>query len=111
MTTTTVVHKVVQEIKTEQVAVEFQGDALNLLNEFFTIRKAINDLEKTKKEMEKQLKTLIGKAEVITTNGAIRAEVSTRSREGTDGEMLEKLFPEAFLATRTKKDYTVLVAK
>jgi predicted phage-related endonuclease len=111
MTTTTVIHKVVQEVKTEQVAVEFQGDALNLLNEFFVIRKAINDLEKTKKEMEEQLKTLIGKAEVITANGAIRAEVSTRTREGTDVKTLEKLFPEAFLATRTKRDYTVLVAK
>lgn len=111
MTTTTVIHKVVQEVKTEQLAVEFQGEALNLLNEFFTIRKAINDLEKTKKEMEEQLKTLIGKAEVITANGAIRAEVSTRNREGTDAKLLEKLFPEAFLATRTNRPYTVLVAK
>lgn len=111
MTTTTVVHKVVQEVKTEQVAVEFQGEALNLLNEFFTIRKAINDLEKTKTAMEKELKTLIGKAEVITANGAIRAEISSRSRQGTDAKMLEKLFPEAFLATRTNSPYTVLVAK
>lgn len=111
MTTTTVIHKVVQEVKTEQVAVEFQGEALNLLNEFFTIRKAINDLEKTKEVMEAQLKTLYGNAEVITANGAIRAEISLRSRKGTDAKLLEKLFPEAFLATQTKRDYTVLVAK
>jgi hypothetical protein len=111
MTTTTVIHKVVQEVKTEQLAVEFQGEALDLLNEFFTVRKAINDLEKSKEVMEAQLKTLIGKAEVITANGVIRAEVSTRSRKGTDTKTLEKLFPEAFLATQTKKDYTVLVAK
>ena len=111
MTTTTVIHKVVQEVKTEQLAVEFKGEALDLLNEFFTVRKAINDLEKSKEAMEAQLKTLIGKAEVITANGVIRAEVSQRSRKGTDAKLLEKLFPEAFLATQTKRDYTVLVAK
>jgi hypothetical protein len=111
MTTTTVIHKVVQEVKTEQVAVEFQGEALDTLNEFFTIRKAINDLEKTKDALEEQIRELIGDAEVITANGVIRAEVSQRSRKGTDAKLLEKLFPEAFLATQTKKDYTVLVAK
>jgi len=111
MTTTKVVTKVVQEVVTEQVSVEFAGEARVLLNDYLAARKAVNDLEKTKKLLEKQVRTLIGKAEVVTVDGVIRIEVSSRSRKGTDVKLLEELFPEAFVATQATTDYTVLMPK
>jgi hypothetical protein len=111
MTTTKVVNKVVQEVITEQISVEFAGESRVLLNEYLATRKMVNDLEKTKKALEEQVKALIGDAEVITVDGVIRIEVSNRTRQGTDRQLLEKLFPEAFTATQTVTDYQVLVAK
>jgi DNA-binding transcriptional regulator/RsmH inhibitor MraZ len=111
MTTTKVVNKVVQEVITEQIAVEFAGESRALLNEYLATRKMVNDLEKTKKVLEEQVKALIGDAEVVTVDGVIRIEVSNRTRQGTDRQLLEKLFPEAFTATQTVTDYQVLVAK
>lgn len=111
MTTTKVVNKVVQQVVTEQIAVEFAGESRVLLNEYLATRKMVNDLEKTKKALEEQVKALIGDAEVVTVDGVVRIEVSNRTRQGTDRQLLEKLFPEAFTATKTVTDYQVLVAK
>jgi|AntRauMFilla1563_2_1112583.scaffolds.fasta_scaffold00709_19 DNA-binding transcriptional regulator/RsmH inhibitor MraZ len=111
MTTTQVINKVVQEIITEQVSVEFEGESRILLNDYLATRRAVTDLEKTKKALEEQVKALIGNAEVVTVDGIVRIEVSSRSRAGTDRKLLEKLFPEAFTATQTVTDYTVLMPK
>lgn len=111
MTTTKVVSKVIQQVVTEQVAVEFAGESRELLNEYLATRKMVTDLEKTKKALEEQIKALIGDAEVVTVDGVVRIEVSQRHREGTDRKLLAQLFPEAFEATTTSTDYVVLVAK
>lgn len=110
MATTTVVSKVVTEVATEKTAVDLTSIA-STIDEFFATRDLINSLEKTKKELEDQIKTLLGKAEVGLVDGKIRLEVSTRERSGVDSKILQTTFPEAYEAALTTKPYVVLVAK
>lgn len=111
MSTAKVVTKVVQQAVIENDAIELTADQQALVNEYISTRTMATELEKTKKALEKQVKAILGKAEVATVNGVIRLEVSNREREGTNRELLAQAFPEAFEATKTKIEYVVLVAK
>lgn len=111
MSTAQVSTKVVTQAVVENTAIELDADAQALVNEYITTRTLATELEKTKKELEAQVKALLGNAEVATVDGKIRLEVSKRERGTTDRKMLEKAFPEAFEATNVISKYVVLVAK
>jgi predicted phage-related endonuclease len=108
---TSKVVKVVQEAVVENTAVELDANAQALVNEYISTRTMVTELEKTKKELEAQVKELLGDAEVALVDGKVRLQVSKRQREGTDRKILAELFPEAYEATKTNSEYVVLVAK
>lgn len=111
MSTAKVTTKVTQQAVIENDAIELTADQQALVNEYISTRTMVTELEKTKKELEAQVKELIGEAEVATVNGQVRLQVSKRQREGVDRKVLAELFPEAFEATKTLSEYVVLVAK
>ena len=111
MSTANVTTKVVTEAVVENTAIELDADAQALVNEYITTRTLATELEKTKKELEAQVKALLGEAEVATVDGQIRLQVSKRQRDVTDRKVLAQLFPEAFEATNKTTEYVVLVAK
>lgn len=111
MSKAVVVNKVVQEVKFERQAVELNADMQDIINQFVATRDMLNSLEKTKKELEAQIKATLGDAEVGIVNGEIRIEQSKRSRSGVDTKKLALAFPEAYEATQTTTDYVVLVVK
>lgn len=106
-----VVNKVVQEVQFERQAVELNADIQEVVNQFVATRDMLNALEKTKKELEAQIKAVLGDAEVGIVNGEIRIEQSKRSRSGVDTKKLQMAFPEAYEATQTTTEYVVLVVK
>jgi predicted phage-related endonuclease len=103
--------KVVNIAKVENTAVELNADTQAVINQFIATRTMITELEKTKKELEAQIKSVLGDAEVGVVNGEIRIEQSKRSRSGVDAKKLALAFPEAYEATQTTTDYVVLVVK
>lgn len=103
--------KAVQVVKVENTAVELNADTQAVINKFVATRTMITELEKTKKELEAQIKEVLGEAEVGIVNGEIRIEQSKRSRSGVDTKKLALAFPEAYEATQTTTDYVVLVVK
>jgi predicted phage-related endonuclease len=111
MSKATVVNKVVQEVKFERDAVVLNADAQAIINEFIATRDMLNALEKTKKELEAQIKEVLGDAEVGVVEGEIRIEQSKRSRSGIDSKKLALAFPEAHEACATTTNYVVLVVK
>lgn len=106
-----VVKKVVQEVQFEQTAVVLSADAQKVVEEFFATRTMVNELTKTQKALEAQVKEILGDAEVGIVDGQVRILRDERSREGLDKEKLKTAFPEAFEACLTKSPYVVLVAK
>jgi predicted phage-related endonuclease len=103
--------KVVNIAKVENTAVELNADTQAVINQFIATRTMITELEKTKKDLEAQIKEVLGDAEVGVVNGEIRIEQSKRSRSGVDSKKLALVFPEAYEATQTTTDYVVLVVK
>lgn len=106
-----VVSKVVQEVQVEQTAVVLDKTQEAVINEFFTTRNTVNELKKTQKALEAQVKEIIGDAEVGLVDGQVRIQQSFRSKSGIDMEKLKTAFPEAFEACQTSSPYVVLVAK
>ncbi len=106
-----VVNKVVQEVQMEQTAVVLDSEALNIVNEFFSTRTLANELAKRQKDLEAQVKTILGDAEVGIYDGKVRIERDIRERENLDKKLLMSAFPEAYEAVVSKKPYVVLVAK
>ncbi len=111
MSNAKVVNKVVQEVQFERSAVVLDKDTQAIINEFVATRDMLNSLEKTKKDLEAQIKAVLGDAEVGIVDGEIRIEQSKRSRTGVDSKKLALAFPEAYEATQTTTDYVVLVVK
>lgn len=103
--------KAVKVVKVENTAVEIDAEMQKVINQFVTTRTMITELEKTKKELEAQIKAILGDAEVGVVNGEIRIEQSKRSRSGVDSKKLALAFPEAYEAVQTTTDYVVLVVK
>jgi predicted phage-related endonuclease len=97
--------------KVENTAVELNADTQEVINQFVATRTMITELEKTKKELEAQIKEVLGDANVGLVNGVIRVEASKRSRAGIDTKKLALAFPEAHEACATTTEYVVLVAK
>ena len=110
-TVATQVVKAVQVVEVVNTAVELNADTQAVINRFVATRTMITELEKTKKELEAQIKEVLGDAEVGVVNGEIRIEASKRSRTGVDSKKLALAFPEAYEATQTTTDYVVLVVK
>jgi predicted phage-related endonuclease len=111
MSKATVAVKVVKAVEVENTAVELNADTQAVINQFVATRTMITELEKTKKELEAQIKAVLGDAEVGIVNGEIRIEASKRSRAGVDTKKLALAFPEAYEATQTTTEYVVLVVK
>lgn len=103
--------KVVNIAQVENTAVELNADTQAVINQFIATRTMITELEKTKKDLEAQIKEVLGDAEVGVVNGEIRIEQSKRSRSGVDSKKLALAFPEAYEAVQTTTDYVVLVVK
>ena len=106
-----VVSKVVQEVSTEQTAVVLSKEDLAIVNEFFETRTMVNELGKTQKELEAQVKKILGEAEVGIVDGKIRIERNIRHKNYLDPKKLKEAFPEAYEACTEDKPYVVLVAK
>jgi len=111
MATTVITSKVVTEVATERTAVALDKATAEIINEFVSTRDLINNLEKTKKELEAQIKSVLGDAEVGVVDGKVRIEVSKRTRAGVSTEVLKTAYPEAYEASKTSTDYSVLVVK
>jgi len=111
MSTTKITNKVVQQVEIENNGVELNQAQQKLVSEYIEAKTLATELEKKKKDLETQVKEVLGEAKVATVNGKIRLQVSDRKREGVDRKVLAELFPEAFEATRTVSEYVVLVAK
>jgi predicted phage-related endonuclease len=111
MATTTVTSKVVTEVATERKAVELSKDIADVIGEFVTTRDLLNSLEKSKKELEAKIREALGDAEVGVFDGKVRIEVNPRKRTGVDTKALAEAFPEAYEATQTLTEYSVLVVK
>ena len=103
--------KVVNIAKVENTAVELNADTQAVINQFVATRTMITELEKTKKDLEAQIKAVLGDAEVGVVNGEIRIEAQKRSRAGVDSKKLALAFPEAYEAVQTTTDYVVLMVK
>jgi predicted phage-related endonuclease len=103
--------KVVNIAKVENTSVELNADTQSVIDQFVATRTMITELEKTKKELEAQIKEVLGDAEVGIVDGKIRIEAQKRSRTGVDSKKLALAFPEAYEATQTATDYVVLVVK
>jgi predicted phage-related endonuclease len=103
--------KVANIAKVENTAVELNADTQAVINQFVATRTMITELEKTKKELEAQIKAVLGDAEVGVVNGEIRIEAQKRSRAGVDSKKLALAFPEAYEAVQTTTDYVVLMVK
>jgi predicted phage-related endonuclease len=110
-TVATQVVKAVQIVEVENTAVELNADTQAVIDQFVATRTMITELEKTKKELEAQIKEVLGDAEVGVVGGKIRIEASKRTRSGIDSKALALAFPEAYEATQTTTDYVVLVVK
>lgn len=110
-TVATQVVKAVQIVEVENKAVELNADTQAIIDQFVVTRTMITELEKTKKELEAQIKEVLGDAEVGVVGGKIRIEASQRSRTGIDAKKLALAFPEAHEATQTSTNYVVLVVK
>jgi len=106
-----VVNKVVQEVQVEQTAVVLDATSQAIINEFFTTRTMVNELTKTQKALEAQVKAILGDAEVGIVDGVVRICRETRHKNYLDSKKLKVAFPEAFDACSEDKPYVVLVAK
>lgn len=111
MATTKLISKMVTEVAIERKAVELDSSTASIITEFVTTRDMLSKLEKTKKDLEAQIKAVLGEAEVGVLNGEIRIEVSKRERKGVDSKALAEAFPEAYEACQTLTEYSVLVVK
>ena len=104
-TTTTMVIKTV-----EDVAV-LPKNAEDVIKAYNDAKAGIKALEKQKAEAEATLREMLNGANTGVIEGVERLKVSHRTRTGTDTEALKTVFPEAYEATLTKTDYTVLTTK
>ena len=103
-TTTTVV------TITEEVA-NLEASAEALIVEFNEAKAALKAIEAKKLEAETKLRAMLGTASVGAINGVERVRILTRNRSNIDREALKAAFPEAYTATLTESQYTVLQAK
>jgi DNA-binding transcriptional regulator/RsmH inhibitor MraZ len=110
-TATRITHKAVVEAAIERTTVALDTDGSALVDEFVEVRDLITALEKKKKDLDARIRVILGDADAATVDGRVRLEVSRRHREGVDRTALAEAFPEAYAATRTVTDYSVLVTK
>jgi predicted phage-related endonuclease len=94
-----------------RTTVELGAEAQARIERFVEVRDLINTLDKEKKALDALIKEALGDAEAGTVNGKVRVTKSERTREGVDLKELREVFPEAFDATRTVTEYTVLITK
>lgn len=110
-TATSITRKAVVEAAIERTVVALDPSGRALVDEFVEVRDLITALEKKKKALDAEIRAILGTAEAATVDGRVRLEVSRRQREGVDREALATAFPEAYAATRTVTDYSVIVTK
>lgn len=111
MATAKVISKVVTEVAMERQAVTLDKDTQAVITEFVATRDMLTSLEKTKKALEAKIREALGEAEAGIVDGVVRIEVSQRKRTGVDTKALAEAFPEAYEATQTLTEYSVLVVK
>lgn len=85
--------------------------ALDAIDRLTEVRDLIASLDKEKVELNNLILAALDGADAGTKDGKVRIVASRRQRSGVDARLLEEAFPEAFAATRTTTDYTVLVVK
>ena len=111
MATAKVISKVVTEVAMERQAVTLDSATQAVITEFVATRDMLTSLEKTKKALEAKIREALGEAEAGIVDGVVRIEVSARKRTGVDTKALAEAFPEAYEATQTPTEYSVLVVK
>ncbi len=79
--------------------------------EYNSVKVALKELEGKKATAEKAIRDALAGNDVGTINGVERVRVSHRNRSNIDRELLKTAFPEAYEATMTETQYTVLVTK
>jgi hypothetical protein len=89
MATAKVISKVVTEVAMERQAVTLDKDTQAIITEFVATRDMLTSLEKTKKALEAKIREALGEAT----------------------KALAEAFPEAYEATQTLTEYSVLVVK
>lgn len=103
-TTTTVV------TETTVVALD-DSNIANLLADFANAKLAIKELEKTKSELDKAIRELLGTAVTGTVAGLPVVELAPRTRTSIDSELLKATHPEAFETCSKVSTYDIIVAK
>jgi hypothetical protein len=79
--------------------------------EYNAVKVALKELEATKAAAEKAIRDALAGNNVGMINGVERVRVSHRNRSNIDRELLKTAFPEAYEATITETQYSVLVTK
>lgn len=79
--------------------------------EYNAVKVALKELEAKKAAVEKAIRDALAGNDVGTINGVERVRISHRNRSNIDRELLKTAFPEAYEATITETQYSVLVTK
>jgi predicted phage-related endonuclease len=111
MTTATITTETTTTAAVTRTSVELNAETRSVIDRFVEVRDLINALDKEKKALDALIKEALNGAEAGTVEGKVRVTVSERKREGVDAKALAEVFPEAYEATRTVTEYTVLITK
>ena len=79
--------------------------------EYNALKVALKELDAKKAAAEKAIRDALAGRDVGMINGVERVRVSHRNRSNIDRELLKTAFPEAYEATITETQYSVLVTK
>jgi hypothetical protein len=79
--------------------------------EYNALKVALKELDAKKAAAEKAIRDALAGRDVGMINGVERIRVSHRNRSNIDRELLKTAFPEAYEATITETQYSVLVTK
>lgn len=107
----TAVRTVVTEIIVTDTVTHLDASLEAVIEEYAQAKKDIKSLEAKKKAAEDKIRQAMGDAKIGFINGVQRAEIKDRATSKIDRELLQEAYPDAYTATLTKTEYTVLDAK
>ena len=107
----TAVRTVVTEITVTETVAHLDASLEAVIEEYAQAKKDMKSLEAKKKAAEEKIRQAMGDAKIGFINGVQRAEIKDRATSKIDREVLQEAYPDAYTATLTMTEYTVLDAK
>jgi predicted phage-related endonuclease len=111
MTQATITKTITTTAEVARTVVELEKEMNEIIDRFVEVRDLINTLDKEKKALDALIKQALAGAEAGSIDNKVRVTVSQRSREGVNAKTLAEVFPEAYEATKTVTEYSVLTIK